>query len=346
MAEAIFNYEGIDTKIQCNLNDKIEDIITQFIIKIEKTEDKDNLFYIYNGTDIRKDLTFNEQANELDKNRKKMNIIVNRIGEILPIKKEILSKDIICPDCKENILINIKNFKINLHDCKNKHNINNILLNSFEKTQKIDLNQIICNNCNKTNKGNSHKNQFFICNNCNQNLCPLCKSIHEQNHMIINYDDKNYICKKHNEIFTKYCEKCNKDLCMICENEHDNHKLIDFKKLVINKDNLLKINKDLNQVINNCKDKINEIKNIFDLMMNLLDIYYNINNDIINNYNVNKRNYYVLQNMNNIRNNNEKLINNLRNIINKEEISELYNFCFNNFYNLNGERYIGDIKNV
>ena len=204
MAEAIFNYEGIDTKIQCNVNDKIEDTITLFLIKMEKIEEKDNFFFLYNGAEIKKGLTFNEQANALDKVRKKMNIIVNKIGEPLSIRNEIISKDIICPDCKENIFMNLKNFKMNLHGCKNKHNINNILLNSFEEKQKIDLNQIMCNNCYKSSKGKSHKNQFFICNTCDKNLCPLCKSIHDQNHMIIDYDDKNYTCKKHNEIFTKY----------------------------------------------------------------------------------------------------------------------------------------------
>ena len=324
MAEAIFNFEGIDTKIQCNINDKIEDIINQLLIKIGKSEEKDNCYYLYNGEKIKKELTFSEQANELDKNRKKMNIIlINKIGGTLPGKNEILSKDIICPDCKENILIDFKNFKINLHDCNNKHNINNILLNSFEEKQKIDLNQIICNNCYKNNKGNSHKNQFYICNTCNKNLCPLCKSIHEQNHMIINYDDKNYICKKHNDIFIKYCETCNNDLCMICEKEHDKHTIIDFKKIIISKDDLLKINNELNQVIDKFKYRINIIKSIFDKMIEILEINCEINNHIINSYNINKRNYYNIKNINNLINNNDELINNLRNIINKEGIFEL-----------------------
>ena len=104
MVEAIFNYEGVDTSIQCNINDKMKDIIDKFLEKIEKTEEKDNLFYLYNGNQIKKELTFSEQANEFDKNRKKINIIVNKIGGTLYIKNEALSKDIICPDCKENIV--------------------------------------------------------------------------------------------------------------------------------------------------------------------------------------------------------------------------------------------------
>ena len=40
---------------------------------------------------------------------------------------------------------------------------------------------------------------MFICNKYNINLCPLCKSKHNNTHKIINYNDKYYICKKHNK---------------------------------------------------------------------------------------------------------------------------------------------------
>ena len=109
-----------------------------------------------------------------------MNIIVNKNEEDGNIIKEIISKDIICPECKENILIDINNFHINFHDCKNNHNINNISLNEYESTQKININKIICNICNINNKGTTHNNQFYICNTCNKNICPLCKSKHDK----------------------------------------------------------------------------------------------------------------------------------------------------------------------
>ena len=213
MADAIFNYEGIETTIQCNLNDKMKDIINRFLIKIGKKED--NFYYLYNGSKINKELTFNDQANDLDKNRKKMNIIVNKNEEDKNEIKEIISKDIICPDCKENTLKDINNFRINFHDCKNNHKINDILLNEYEKSQKININNIICEICNINNKGNTHNNEFYICNTCNKNICPLCKSNHGKDHVIINYDDNNYICKKHNdEKFTKYCKNCKEDICL------------------------------------------------------------------------------------------------------------------------------------
>ena len=346
MAEVKFIYEGTPTIIQCNINDKMEDIIALFLTKIDKKEEKDNLYYLYNGTKINnKEITFSEQANELDKKSNKMNILVYQERRTPNITNRILSKDIICPICKENTLIDFKNFKINFHGCKNDHNIKDISLNIYEEIQKIDLGKIVCNICNTNNKGETKNNQFFICNTCNKNLCPLCKSIHDQNHMIINYDDKNYICKKHKEPYTKYCEKCKEDLCIICENEHENHKNIDFSKILFtNKNELMKIKDELNQEINNFKYEIEIIKNIFDIMINLLDKYYKINNEIINNYDLKKRNYFTLQNIINLKKKDEELITILRKIITEGITSELYNFSVANFYNLNGEKYIGEMK--
>jgi len=56
--------------------------------------------------------------------------------------------------------------------------------------------------------------------------------------------------------------------------------------------------KDLNNVIDDFKYKINIIKDILNIMINTFDLYYKLSNNIINNYNENKRNYYILQNLN------------------------------------------------
>ena len=141
MAEVIFDYESFPINIQCNINDKMKDIINKFLIKIEN-KDQNILYYLYNGSRINEELTFNEQANDYDKNRKKMNIKVTSDVLNKSENKKIISNDIICPECNENILINIKDFKINLSECKNKHNINNILLYFDKKTNKIKLNKL------------------------------------------------------------------------------------------------------------------------------------------------------------------------------------------------------------
>ena len=106
---------------------------------------------------------------------------------------------------------------------ENNHIYNDILLNNFKLTQKIVLNDIKCDICNIQNKGSAYNNEFYICNNCNKNICPFCKSIHDKNHTIVDYDDKNYICKKHNEKFTKFCEECNENICILCEDDRSWH---------------------------------------------------------------------------------------------------------------------------
>jgi len=71
-----------------------EDIIAKFLINIENKEN--NLYYLYNGTKINNELTFNEQANDIDKSRKKMNILVTKNEDDESIIKEIPSREIIC----------------------------------------------------------------------------------------------------------------------------------------------------------------------------------------------------------------------------------------------------------
>ena len=335
MAEVIFNYEGIITKIQCHITDKMSQIISKFIIKTK--EKGDNLFYLYNGNKINKELSFIDQANVLDKNRKKMNIIVNKNEEDIYQTKEILSKDVICPECKESILLNVKNFKINLYGCKNNHQINNLILNNFEESQKIDISKIVCEICHINNKNKTHNNEFYICNTCNKNICPLCKSNHDQNHIIINYNDKNYLCSKHNDSFIKFCKTCYKDICIICENEHINHYIINLNKLLINKNELIKSSEELKNIIDKFKYKISIIKEILDSIINIIERYHKLNNYIINNYNINKRNFHKLQNLNNLKINNEMIIAKLNNIINSNKIFDINNYPIYNFYNNNTE---------
>ena len=63
-----------------------------------------------------------------------------------------------------------------------------------------DISQIKCDICKDRNKSNTFNYEFYICYECK--ICPLCKSKHDNTHTIINYDNKNNICNKHNEIFT------------------------------------------------------------------------------------------------------------------------------------------------
>ena len=325
MAEIEFIYNGTKTIIQCNLSEKIKDISKRFKDKINLTNK--NINYTYNGNLVlNEELKFEDIVNNEDKIRKKMSFIV--FDNLIETKdKDIIkSKEIICPECKENIRMNINEYKIDLFKCKNGHNIKDILLNEFEETQNIDLTDIICNICKNNNKNISYNNIFYKCLTCNTNICPLCKPNHNQNHIIINYDEKDYICNEHNEKYSSYCEDCNKNICALCDG-HKNHNKVLFSDNILNKEELIKKKDKLKSIINDFNCEIRILINILNEVSNKINIYYKIYEDIINNYDNKNRNYEIIYNINQIQNNN--IIDELNKIIESNNILEKYNNIFN-----------------
>ena len=75
MTEIEFNYEGAKIIIQGNLDEKLEEIIKRFAIKAQKS--KDELYFLYGGNLINKELTIKEQASEEDIKRNKICILLN-----------------------------------------------------------------------------------------------------------------------------------------------------------------------------------------------------------------------------------------------------------------------------
>ena len=77
-------------------------------------------------------------------------------------------------------------------------------LDKFKESQKIDLSQIKCDFCYNKSMGNSFDYTFYYCLNCKKNICVLCKTKHKENHIIINYDQKEYKCPIHFDSYFKY----------------------------------------------------------------------------------------------------------------------------------------------
>ena len=148
MAKVEFNFRGTTTAIPCSENDIMKDICKKFAIKVEI--DINDVYFLYSGNNLNLNLTFSQVANHLDMERKIMSILVNDINSSTVINdRSNIIKSIypICPQCKENIIFEIKDYKINLYGCKNGHNFKDILINEYEKTQEIDLLKIECNEC-------------------------------------------------------------------------------------------------------------------------------------------------------------------------------------------------------
>ena len=169
-----------------------------------------------NMKEIDENLNFKSLAEEEDKKRNIINTLVNE-------KKESVfkSEDIICPICKKIVFITALDYKLFFHGNNCKHRFRNILLKDYEKTQNIDV------SCEKCKEGNKNTQKFFICLKCNINLCQHCKDKHEKEkekgieHIIKEYNLRNFFCSNHFEKYSKFCLQCKKNLCKECIDHKD-----------------------------------------------------------------------------------------------------------------------------
>ena len=342
MSKVIYTYKSINFDIQCQKDEKLKILHQRFKNKLK--EETNQFIFLYNGNVINEELTFNQIANEMDKKRNEMNIIVIDIVPPNPIQKFIISKDIICQDCYENSFINIKKYKFDIK-CKNGHEINDILIKEFDEKQKIDISKIICNKCNE-NRAEAFDNKFYICITCNIYLCPLCKSNHDKKHKIIDFDNKFNLCNKHCFYFVKFCNNCKTNICMQCQNAHKDHDFIDLGDLFINKENMIE---EMNKFKNKMDTYINDLSNnIFNTINNVkenMNIYYKICNKIINNYDEQKLTYQNIQNIIKINNYNINISKEIDNLEKKNSITEKLDYLYNIYQNMNTKDLLNNLIN-
>jgi len=281
MFEVKIIYNGYQTKIQYQSNEKLEEIFNHFKIKING-ENKE-FVYQYNGQKIEnKNLIISELTSE-----KNITILAYDSNNMPLNNNKLVKLDyIICPICKESSILEEKDYKLRIYGCENKHITKNILINQFNKFQEIDYSKIICGKCNKNNRYNTYKNEFYYCNLCKINLCPICKSSHNNNnnHGIINYNDKWYKYNIHNKEYYSYCNQCKKNICIMCENTHKEHELIYFDKLIIDDNNIIKYMEEMGREIDIFNKEIREKINKLNKIIENIDEYYKIISDIIQKY--------------------------------------------------------------
>ena len=328
MATIEFNFNQKIIEIQANLDDTFQNVINKYLQK--SLINPKSVTFFANGNIINLEKTVDSQMNMLNKKDNKMTVFVHLNNEE---KKEIIekSKVIICPECYEPCRIKFQNCKIKLYDCLNNHIIDNIKIKDFENTQKINNCKIICDQCKEKNKGQTFKNEFYKCLTCSNNLCPICKTKHDEKHIVIKYDQKNYICKKHNDAFIKYCTNCKLNICFLCESEHKKHNTIFFGDLMPNLGDTKKKLLELKSNIELLKDNITMVINQLHELIEIMNIYYEMNNEILVNYDMRNRNYEMLDNIKEITDNNNifdniKAINKIKNINEKVyNLMYLYN---------------------
>ena len=346
--KTIFEYKGNKIIIPCKNGYNMKEVCKKFAVQVGKSINQ--LFFLYDGGRLKEELTFQEVNKDKEKNA--ITILAYDLDEKAQINDNKRQKEVICPNCGESILVRIKDYKINLYNCKNGHKFENILINEYISLQKKDESKIICSLC-KENKNNTYNNEFYKCCLCEINLCPLCKNIHNKKHEnIVNYDLINFICIKHNDNYIKFCNKCGINICISCQNDHIGHDIMNFRDLMPNKDNIINIldelknkldsfkniSEDIKNKINNIKfNKNNEDSNkIIDKIIENLDIYYKISFDIIKNYQIIYINFQLIKNIIEFNDYNNIIINDLNRIINENNedsrfqlIIEIYNKMFN-----------------
>ena len=306
--------------------DKIKNIYESFSSKV-KLDNTKNYLYIYNGKKIKEELKYEDLVTEKDEEENKVKILI--LEENGNIKE---SDEIICPECGENIYIKIKDYKANIYNCKNGHNID-LTINELNNIQKDVVTKIKCNKCKKKNIANIYKNEIYKCLTCNNNLCPSCKSAHDKDHKIIEYDKRNLLCKIHKDLYVKYCNECKKNICLKCIKEHNNHNIIDYEEIIPNNENNNEFKKYIDKLDNLIDDIIKKLINIKDNMR----VYYKLSMNIINN---NKRNYEILKNKNEFIKANNKIISDIKQIVNEKDINEQFKNLINIYDKINDYNYI------
>ena len=315
MSIIIFRYLSNDVLIPAIETETISIVLDRFCQKVIK--EKKNLCFLNNGSILNEQLLITS-IRPNDEN--KIIILVNDINTNStggPYFKK--SENIICPQCKESIIISVKGYKIFLSQCKNGHKYDNLLLSQFNELQTEDISQILCGICKKS-KSQTFENKMSFCFDCKINICNLCISIHDNNHNIIEYEKKNYICENDGEHFTSYCQTCKKNLCVSCENDHSQHEVIPFSKLMKNKNELIKQNTNLKKDVDNFKKIINDITKKLNKVRDNIDIYFDINKMLINSTKRTYRNYEELVSINEI-NNNNTIQTDINSIINENNIN-------------------------
>ena len=124
-ANTIFTLEGVSLTIQCTENDIMKDICQKYANKIERNIN--SLVFLYGGNRINFESKFKEQANSIDRDNKKMSVLV--------YKNE--NDEFICPKCGEKIKLNSEKIDEIIESNKNIQDVINGIKFNIENTIKI-----------------------------------------------------------------------------------------------------------------------------------------------------------------------------------------------------------------
>ena len=101
MASITFTFNEKDIIIQCQSSDIMSEICQKFANKIQF--DNNKLIFLYGGNIINKELKFDEQASSMDKERKKMNVLVYELQKYNTMDKSKIQENYFEKELKDQI---------------------------------------------------------------------------------------------------------------------------------------------------------------------------------------------------------------------------------------------------
>ena len=319
-----FHYEGRSIIIFCKENLLIKDAINKFCSKVKINSN--SIYCLYAGMPLDENKKISEIKPKNKEDKIAFAVASKNKEDQEKVESIVKPSQAICPECGEITLITFENYRIK-STCQKGHEKENILFDEFEKTQIIDESKIKCDICKNLNKSMTYNKEFYFCSNCKENICPLCKTNHNKSHIIVKYDQKNYICFKHGDNYALYCKDCKLNLCSACENEHNGHEIVTLGKLFPNKKDLEKKMKELKDNMNKLKEQIKNIVDILNQVNKNMEKYCEIINYLNNSFDIKSKNYEVLKSIQDIDTN--YIINDISNIIEEEKITRKFRIIYN-----------------
>ena len=318
MAEVIFSLNGVSTKIKCEKEDLMKDIVKKF--SIASSTDVSRMLLLYHGSKIDQNITFLEQANDEDKAKNSITIMCHQMRG----SKRESKKDVIVDK-------NLKRKSINIHKRKSfRHSItlkNDLALEnnndslvkksiraSLRKSgKKVEINDtpnaeisLDINNAAPSTNLNFDKmfnyNDFFRPYSCkidlnNNNVKP--NNISEYNSMEINYMPRNTVSESINSNISITKKMENEINEFQTKFENINNKI---KELI---NTLSKISENINLFYEITQDKMENSElvekddQIIDNIKTMIDDYQKFINDIEQSIENNKMTN-ISENFNNI----------------------------------------------
>ena len=245
MSTTLFSFNGNKTIIQCNSGDKMQEVCKKYLMK--SGINSDQICFLYNGTIINPDLTFSQQANNIDKERNMIIILVVEVDTLNNKSNQDIINDekiLKCPKCVyvpeiTDIFYN-NNSAFLSYICRN-CNLSEDNINIKEFFNKISVNkksQYKCSFCFSYQNNNKFLMFCIKCKNiiCNDNICQnkhnSLKECGYRNNFLISAYNLEMICSIHSEKLINYCITCEKSFCFEC-NEHNQHQNIPIKNIEI-----------------------------------------------------------------------------------------------------------------